>query len=588
MVRNLFNVSPVSPSVMLMREVILKHALINAVQHGGKASFKAVMAKVLGEKPELRAKVKEIIPVVREIVEEVNGKSLDEQRELLLRVYPEFYEDREEKTEERKGLPPLPGATRGNVVTRFAPNPDGAFHLGNARAAILSHEYAKEYDGRFILRFDDTDPKVKRPEPKFYDWIIEDLKWLGIEPDDVYMASDRLEIYYRYAERLISMGKAYVCTCPPERFRELRDRGVACSHREEPPETQLERWRGMLRGEYREGEAVVRIKTDLKHPNPAVREWPALRIIDKPNHPRAGNRYRVWPLYNFASAIDDHELGVTHIFRGQEHAENETRQRYIYNYLNWRYPVTVHHGRLSIEGVILSKSKTRRGIEEGKYLGWDDPRLGTIRALRRRGIMPDAIKGLIMSVGLKRSDTTVSWDNLAAINRRIIEPMANRYFFVADPIPMRVHGYEKEFKAKIPLHPDHPERGFRELIFKPGNPVYVSSDDVPILKDNRYVRLKDLFNVEVVKVTSEGIEARFHSVDYEVAREKRWRMIHWVPGGSKCRVLVPEGDELTVRRGLLEEDADLRPGGIVQFERFGFVRIDSVGEDGVVAVFGHR
>ncbi len=123
---------------------------------------------------------------------------------------------------------------------------------------------------------------------------------------------------------------------------------------------------------------MVRIKTDLNHPNPAVRDWPALRIIDNPNHPRTGNKYRVWPLYNFASAIDDHELGgVTHIFRGQEHAENETRQRYVYEYFGWEYPVTVHHGRLSIEGVILSKSKTRKGIEEGKYLA------GTTRALEQ-------------------------------------------------------------------------------------------------------------------------------------------------------------------------------------------------------------
>lgn len=573
---------------MEFREIILKYALINAVQHDGKANPKAVIGKILGENPELRPKAKEIIPLVNDVVQEVNSMSKEEQEAKLREIYPEFFEEHKEKKEEKKGLPPLPKAEKGKVVTRFAPNPDGAFHLGNARAAILSHEYARLYDGKFILRFDDTDPKVKRPEPIFYDWIIEDLKWLGFQIDEIHYASDRIEIYYKYAEELIKMGKAYVCTCEPEHFRKLRDEGKACPHRDLPPEVQLKEWEKMLNGEYKEGEAVVRIKTDLNHPNPAVRDWPALRIIDNPNHPRTGNRYRVWPLYNFASAIDDHELGVTHIFRGQEHAENETRQRYLYEYFGWEYPEAVHHGRLSIEGVILSKSKTRKGIEEGKYLGWDDPRLGTIRALRRRGIQPEAIKELILEVGLKKSDTTVSWDNLAAINRRILEPIANRYFFVADPIPMEIKGYDEEFTAEIPLHPDYPERGVRKLKFTPGKPIYVSKDDLELLKDNEYIRLKDLFNVRIVEVSEERITAEFDSIEYEKARENKWRMIHWVPEGKPCEVLVPEGEELIVRTGLLEKNANLKVDDIVQFERFGFVRVDKVEGDKVIAIFAHK
>ena len=572
----------------MVEELIWKYALVNAYTHKGKANPKAVIGKVLGENPELRPKAKEIIPLVNEIVEKVNSLSIEEQEAKLREIYPEFFKEKKGKKEEKRGLPPLPKAEKGKVVTRFAPNPDGAFHLGNARAAILSHEYARMYDGKFILRFDDTDPKVKRPEPIFYEWIKEDLEWLGFKIDEIHIASDRLEIYYDYAEKLIKMGKAYVCTCKPEEFRELRDKGIACPHRDEPVEVQLERWRKMLNGEYKEGEAVVRIKTDLKHPNPAVRDWPALRIIDNPNHPRTGNKYIVWPLYNFASAIDDHELGVTHIFRGQEHAENETRQRYVYDYFGWEYPVTVHHGRLSIEGVILSKSKTRKGIEEGKYLGWDDPRLGTIRALRRRGIQPEAIRELIIEVGLKRSDTTVSWDNLAAINRRIVEPIANRYFFVADPIPMHVEGYEKEFIAEIPLHPDYPERGVRRLKFKPGRPVYVSGEDIELFKPGNFVRLKDLFNVEILEVNEDGIRARFHSVEYEIARKNRWRMVHWVTEGKPCEVWVPEGEELIIRHGLLESNADVKVDDVVQFERFGFVRIDEVKDGKVRAIFAHK
>jgi glutamyl-tRNA synthetase len=571
-----------------MEKVVLKYALINAVQHGGKANPKAVIGKILGENPELRPKARELVPLVNDIVEKVNSMSKEEQETKLREIYPEFFEVKEKKEEKKHELPPLPKAEKGKVITRFAPNPDGAFHLGNARAAVLSYEYAKRYGGKFILRFDDTDPKVKRPEPIFYEWIIEDLEWLGLKPDEIHHASDRLEIYYRYAEELLKMGKAYVCTCSSEQFRKRRDEGKPCPHRDLPPEVQLEEWRKMLDGTYKEGEAVVRIKTDLNHPNPAVREWPALRIIDNPDHPRAGDKYRVWPLYNFASAIDDHELGVTHIFRGQEHAENETRQRYIYRYFGWEYPVAIQHGRLSIEGVILSKSKTRRGIQEGKYLGWDDPRLGTIRALRRRGILPEAIRELIISVGIKKSDATISWDNLAAINRKLIDPIANRYFFVADPIPMEIKGFNEEFMAKVPLHPDHPERGYRELKFIPEKPVYISKDDLELLKKSEYIRLKDLFNVKILEVSEKKVTAEFDSIEYEKAREHRWHMIHWVPEGKLCEVLIPEGDELVLREGLLESDANVKVDEIVQFERFGFVRIDAVEEEKVRAIFAHK
>ena len=181
----------------------------------------------------------------------------------------------------------------------------------------------------------------------------------------------------------------------------------------------------------------------------------------------------------------------------------------------------------------------------------------------------------------------MSWDNLAAINRRIIEPIANRYFFVADPIPMYINGYDEEFTAEIPLHPDYPERGFRRLTFRPDRPVYVSKDDMNLLKPGNFVRLKDLFNVEILEVGEDGIKARFHSVDYEVAKKNKWRMVHWLTEGKPCEVWVPDGEELMIRQGLLESNAEVRVDDIVQFERFGFVRIDEIKDGKVRAIFAH-
>jgi len=201
-----------------IREVIHKLALINAVNYNGKAQAGPVMGKLLAEKPELKAQVKEIGPVVAEIIKQVNKLSPEEQRKTVEDNWPELLV--KEKVEEKKRLPKLPSAERyERVVTRFSPNPDCAIHLGSARAIVLCSEYAKMYKGSFILRFEDTDPRLKRSALMFYDMIREDLTWLDCKPDKEYIQSDRILIYYEYTEKLLKDGNAYVCTCKPEAFR---------------------------------------------------------------------------------------------------------------------------------------------------------------------------------------------------------------------------------------------------------------------------------------------------------------------------------------------------------------------------------
>jgi len=564
----------------------LKYAVLNASQHGGKAQTGPVMGRLLSEFPDLRSRARELIPHVAEVVEEVNSWPLERQVSMLRERWPELLEPR--AAEEERVLPPLPNVERFNEVrTRFAPNPDGPLHLGSARPVILCDEYARMYDGKFILRYEDTSPEVKAPIPEMYDWIMEDLRWLGAEPDEVYIQSDRLPIYYGYAEKLLAMGAAYVCTCPPPEFRELYRAGRACPCRGLPPEVHLDRWGKMLDGTYRKGEAVVRIKTDLSHPNPAVRDWPALRISTAP-HPRVGDRYRVWPLYNFSCAIDDHEMEVSHIIRGKEHDVNTTRQKYLFKHLGWEYPEILNVGRLGLEAGVLSKSKIRAGVEDGTYLGWDDPRLGTLRALRRRGIQPETIRRLMIEVGPKPVNATLSWGNIASVNRRIIEPRANRFFFVADPTPIRVSGVEGEHIARLPLHPDHPERGTRDYAVKPEDgrvALVISKRDMGKMAPGRVVRLMGLFNVEVSEAEPGHIEARFHSEDYREARALDAPFIHWLPEGVgvEARVVMPDGSAAT---GLAEPKcSELKVDDMIQFERFGFARVDSISP--FVAYYAH-
>ena len=295
-----------------LRELIRKAALLNALQHGGKAQSGALVGRIISERQELKTKAKQLSGLISKIVKEVNSLSPEEQKRVVEENWPETLK-KEKPSEEEKGLPPLPNAEKyAQVVTRFSPNPDCVLHLGSARAIVLSHEYARLYKGKFILRFEDTDPKVKRPVLEFYDRIREDLAWLGCKADEEYIQSDRLQIYYEYAERLLREGNAYVCTCTPDQFRKQSLAKKPCDCRDLPPEEHLERWRRMLNGGYGEGEAVVRVKTNVEHPNPAVRDWPALRIIDpvKYPHPRVGSEYRVWPLYNFSTGLDDHLQGI--------------------------------------------------------------------------------------------------------------------------------------------------------------------------------------------------------------------------------------------------------------------------------------
>jgi glutamyl-tRNA synthetase len=197
-----------------IKDFIRKAALLNAVAHNGKAQAGAIVGRVLGEKTKLRNRVNELSTVINLVVDEINSLSLEEQQTIVEKNWP--VTQKKEKAEEKR-LPVLPNADNyRQIVTRFSPNPDCVLHLGSARAIILSHEYARIYNGKFILRFEDTDPKVKRPALNFYDSIRQDLKWLGCKVDEEYIQSDRLPIYYEYTEKLIVSGNAYVCECPPE------------------------------------------------------------------------------------------------------------------------------------------------------------------------------------------------------------------------------------------------------------------------------------------------------------------------------------------------------------------------------------
>ncbi len=577
---------------MEIKEIVLKYALENALKHEGKAKIQPVINRLLGENPEYKKKIRQIIGTIKETINYVNSLSLDQQRKLADTIGLKIKE--ETSKEQKKELPPLPYINKfKKVVTRFAPNPDFVLHLGSARPAILSYAYAQKYNGKFILRFEDTDPKTKTPIIEAYDLIKKDLKWLNIKWEEEYIQSQRLEIYYEYARRLIEESKAYVCTCSADKIREYRAKGIRDSCANLPIETQLEKWDKMLNGEFNEGEAVLRIKTDIKYPDPSVRDWIAFRIIDtdKHPHPLTGSKYKVWPTYNFACSIDDHLLGITHILRAKEHQTNTIKQGYIYEYFGWEKPVAIHFGRLNLEGTILSKSKIRNGIEKRMYYGWDDPRLGTLIALRRRGILPQAIWDLILDVGVKPSSARISLDNLHAMNRKYLEELANRYMFVENPVILTIKT-NQNLTAKIPYHPSFPERGYRRIELKHVEnnvKVLISTSDISVLTDKQEVRLLGLANI---RITSENpLYANLVNMNATYAKEKKLPIIQWVPFSENIyvEILKAEKEKLITIKGKAEKAvSSLEKGSQIQFFRFGFVKMERKTSEEAYFIYTHN
>ncbi len=573
---------------------IRKYALQNAVRHGKPPREDAVLKKILGECPELRKDAKLLAALVKEEVKRIKSVSREVWVEELTAVAPGLAEPQKQKREEKQGLPELPLALANGekVVMRFAPNPNGAATLGSARGIVVNSEYAKKYGGKFILRFDDTDPVVKRPLLEAYDWYLEDCAWLGAEPDEVVVASERLELYYKYAEELLKRGVAYVCFCPADVFKAYKDRKRACPHRAASVEENLESWGKMLGGGYDEKEAVLRIKTGMELEDPALRDWVAFRIL-KREHPRAsvGRRFVVWPNLDFESAVEDHLLGVTHIIRGKDLMKSEKRQRFLYDHLGWNYPETTHWGRIKVQEFgKFSTSELRKRIESGEYEGWDDPRLPTLRALRRRGFQPEAVRKFFLSLGVSQTDIAVSLKNLYAENRKAVDALASRYFFVRNPKEMRLKAGKGGSFPLVARALKHPSRraDYRE-IRTGGDAVLISGDDFAKLREGEKIRLKFLCDVEIesvkpliAKVVGSGSCTETTAKDFQI--------IQWAPtpaaNGIKVAVKKPNGSEDEgVGEPLISEEL----GNVVQFERYGFVRIDSVLKAGreVVAYFTH-
>lgn len=566
-----------------IRDTARIYALQNAIQFNGKANAKAVIGKVIAALKKDGFSANEIVNKVNEIVNEINKISIDKQIQELERLAPELLV--KEKKVRDFSLPPLPDAKKGEVVTRFPPEPNGYLHIGHAKASIVDYEYARIYDGKFILRFDDTNPE--NADKKFYDAQKKDLEWLGICWDEEYNTSDNILKHYKLAEQLIKQGNAYICMCEPDFIKECRFEGRECDHREYGRRENYVLWKDMIKGSL--DNAVLRLSGNMSCDNTAMRDPTLFRIIEKP-HPIQGDKYRVWPTYDFAGAIEDSLSGVTHPFRTKEYELRDECYFKILEVLNLRKPILMEFARLNIEGMPVSKRKIKPLIDDGSVSGYDDIRLPTLRGLKKRGILPEAIRQFVFTQGISKVESTATFGLVEAANRKLIDPISKRYFFVSNPIKLIVNKAPKISK-KIDLHPTNNNLGSRTI--KTNNIFYIPKSDISELKIGDVFRLKDLYNVKILKKNSEII-AEFAGKELISKSPKiQWTTDKFV----KMNVFIPHllyvndkynPDSLELIKGYAEEAvSNIKSDEIVQFERFGFVRIENQ-DNKLTGYFTHK
>jgi len=384
------------------------------------------------------------------------------------------------------------GKNDGRVETRFPPEPNGYLHIGHAKSINLNFGVAAEYKGLCHLRFDDTNPE--KEEQKYIDSIKKDVKWLGFDwRDHLYYASDYYDRFYEYAVELIKKGKAYVCHLSPDQFREYRgtltEPGKNSPYRNRTVDKNLELFEKMRNGEFKEGECVLRAKIDMTHPNINMRD-PALYRIKYASHPRTGDKWCIYPMYDFAHCISDAIEKITHSLCTLEFEDHRPLYDWILDEITIDcHPQQIEFARLELTYTLLSKRKLLQLVNEGIVSGWDDPRMPTISGLRRRGYTPEAIRNFCNRIGVDKTNSVIDISTLEFCLREDLNKRAQRVMAVLRPLKVVIDNYPEgqveEFDAEN--NPEDPNSGTRKVPFS--RVIYIEEEDFQENPPKGYFRL---------------------------------------------------------------------------------------------------
>nr|WP_281868955.1 glutamine--tRNA ligase/YqeY domain fusion protein [Brevibacillus parabrevis] len=377
------------------------------------------------------------------------------------------------------------------VITRFPPEPNGYLHIGHAKAICLNFELASEFKGKAHLRFDDTNP-VKE-DTEYVEAIKTDVQWLGFEWDGLFFASDYFEEMYKRAVLLIQKGKAYVDDLPAEEMRKLRgtltEPGVDSPFRNRSVEENLDLFARMRNGEFKDGEKVLRAKIDMSSPNINMRD-PVIYRISHATHHNTGDKWCIYPMYDYAHPLEDAIEGVTHSLCSLEFEDHRPLYDWVISECEMENtPRQYEFARLNLTNTVMSKRKLKQLVDEKVVDGWDDPRMPTIAGFRRRGFTPEAIRTFAREIGVARSNSTVDAKMLEHFIREDLKLKAPRTMAVLNPLKVVITNYPEDQVEMLEaeINPENPEMGNRQIPFS--REIYIEQDDFMENPPSKYFRL---------------------------------------------------------------------------------------------------
>ncbi|XP_053293504.1 bifunctional glutamate/proline--tRNA ligase isoform X3 [Pleuronectes platessa] len=492
----------------------------------------------------------------------------------------------------------LPGAEMGKVVVRFPPEASGYLHIGHAKAALLNQHYQLTFKGKLIMRFDDTNPEKEKED--FEKVILEDVAMLQIKPDQFTYTSDHFPIIMRFAEQMLTEGKAYIDNTPHEQMKLEREQRTESSCRNNTVEQNMKMWSEMKAGTESGQACCMRAKIDMKSNNGCMRD-PCLYRCKTASHPRTGNTYNVYPTYDFACPIVDSLEGVTHALRTTEYHDRDDQFYWIIDALRMRKPYIWEYARLNLNNTVLSKRKLTWFVDQGYVDGWDDPRFPTVRGILRRGMTVEGLKQFIAAQGGSRSVVNMEWDKIWAFNKKVIDPVAPRYTALSTSyvVPVSISEAKEEMK-EVAKHPKNTEVGMKEVWYGPR--VLIEGADAETFSEGEMVTFINWGNLIITKINKAAdgkvvsMEARLNldNKDYKKTTKITWLAdttsapllptlcIIYLPLISKA-VIAKEDDfkEYINKNSKLEEKMlgdpclkNLKKGDIIQLQRRGFYICD--------------
>ena len=605
-----------------------KYAFKNALEHG-EAQLGPIMRIIMAVHPELRKDAKKVKEILEQKIEQVNQLQQSQLQETIKEKFPELL--KEEESEVKEGVDFIRAIINedmktnrfsGRVHTRFPPEPNGYLHIGHAKSINLNYGIAEEYGGKFNLRFDDTNPVTE--EMEYVQGIIEDVKWLGADFEDrLLYASDYFDQFFDYAVQLIKKGKAYVDDSTVDEIRKQRGNlttpGKENKYRKRSIEENFNLFMRMRDGEFPDGAKVLRAKIDMKHPNLLMRDPIIYRIIHQSHH-NTGDKWCVYPTYDWAHGLEDSIERITHSICTMEFEVHRQLYDWYLDQLDDEngkpiyHPQQIEFARLNVSHVVLSKRRQLQLVNEGYVMGWDDPRLLTIAGMRRGGITPEAIRNFCEVIGVTKRETIIDRSLLDKCVRDDLDERCPRAMGVVNPLKVVITNYSEDKSEELtaPNHPRNKKMGTRKIKFSRN--LYIEQEDFMEkppedfrrLIPNGKVRLRYAYTIKCDKVikdkkTGEITEIHCSYFSEEDETDKELGTIHWISADFAVEAELRLFDRLFTKENPMEteEGKDFKDyinensleivkgfvephiqkakkGTRYQFERIGYFNVDPV------------